>query len=150
MGKNRGFTLIELMVTIAVLAIIGSIAAPSMSNLMETRRFEKNFRELLLVLSQAKSQAVLNRGNVSANLNSNNTSTSTSKNWVVVDGYTNLSISPTVTASTFTYDQNGLISNIAADTTITLCNSKLKVKKMVVVTILGASVLKPDATVSTC
>jgi type IV fimbrial biogenesis protein FimT/type IV fimbrial biogenesis protein FimU len=31
MGNNRGFTLIELMVTIAVLAIIASIAAPSFS-----------------------------------------------------------------------------------------------------------------------
>lgn len=34
MQKEKGFTLIELMVTIAVLAIVASIAAPSFGNLL--------------------------------------------------------------------------------------------------------------------
>jgi len=35
MQKNRGFTLIELMVTIAVLAIVASIAAPTFGDLLQ-------------------------------------------------------------------------------------------------------------------
>jgi prepilin-type N-terminal cleavage/methylation domain-containing protein len=39
MGKNRGFTLIELMVTIAVLAIIAMMAAPAFSNMALATKF---------------------------------------------------------------------------------------------------------------
>lgn len=96
MRRSLGFTLIELMVTVAVLAVIATMAAPSMSNLIEKRRYEKNARELLMTLSQAKSQAVMNRGNVNANLSSNNASSPTILNWAVVNNYTILSISPSV------------------------------------------------------
>lgn len=150
MRTNRGFTLIELLVTIAVLAIIATMAVPSMSNLIEKRRYEKNMRELLLVLSQAKSQAILNRGNMNANLSSSDISGATTLNWAVANNYTTLSISPAVTSSTITFDQNGLISNITGDTTITLCNSKVKVKKTIILTRLGTYIIKPDSIVSTC
>lgn len=149
MGKSRGFTLIELVVTIVVMAIIATMAAPSMLNLVEKNRYERNTRDLLSTLSQAKSQAILSRGNVNANLASSNANTLTSMNWAV-SGYTALSISPSVSASTLIYNRNGLISNITADTTITLCNSKLKIRKQVIVTILGASILRPDTNVSAC
>ncbi|MCU4352078.1 GspH/FimT family pseudopilin [Acinetobacter ursingii] len=150
MRRSLGFTLIELMVTVAVLAVIATMAAPSMSNLIEKRRYEKNARELLMTLSQAKSQAVMNRGNVNANLSSNNASSPTILNWAVVNNYTILSISPSVPSSTFIFDQNGLVSNIAVDTSITLCNSKLNIKKNIILTRLGSYIIKPDSTVSAC
>ena len=144
--KNQGFTLIELMVTVAVMAIIAMMAAPSFGNILEKRRYEQNARELLLILSQAKSQAILSRGNVSANLVSNSANTPTMLNWAVRNSGTTLSISPSVTASTFTFDRNGLVSNISGDTTITLCNSKVKIKKLIVVTRLGAFIIKSEET----
>ncbi|MPW44145.1 prepilin-type N-terminal cleavage/methylation domain-containing protein [Acinetobacter guerrae] len=150
MGKSLGFTLIELMVTIAVLAIIATMAAPSMSNLMEKRRYENNTRELLLVLSQAKSQAILNRTNVNANLSSNNPNNATTLNWVVLNNYTTLVVTPPVPSATFIFDQNGLVSNIAGDTSIILCNSKLNIKKTIILTRLGAYIIKPDSIVSAC
>lgn len=149
MGKSRGFTLIELMVTIAIMAIIASMAAPSFSNMLESRRYERNARELLQVLSQAKSQAILSRANANANLVSTSSNTTTTFNWAVVNSYTTLSISPAVTASTFVFDRNG-IPNITTDTTLTLCNSKVKIRKTVIVTRLGSTILRPDTTVSTC
>ncbi|MDN5418428.1 MAG: prepilin-type N-terminal cleavage/methylation domain-containing protein, partial [Acinetobacter sp.] len=45
MQKNRGFTLIELMVTIAVLAIIASIAAPSFSENIIRQNLDSSGRE---------------------------------------------------------------------------------------------------------
>ncbi|ENV38065.1 GspH/FimT family pseudopilin [Acinetobacter venetianus] len=145
MGKNRGFTLVELVVTIAVIAVVSIMAAPSMANLMEKRRYDQNARELLLALSQAKSQAILNRSDVSVNLASNSVNTLTSLNWNVINN-TTLSISPTVTASTFIFNSNGLISNIAGDRTLTLCNAKVKIQKTIVVTRLGTYVIKPEGT----
>ncbi|GAB01287.1 MULTISPECIES: GspH/FimT family pseudopilin [Acinetobacter] len=145
MGKNRGFTLVELVVTIAVIAVVSIMAAPSMANLMEKRRYDQNARELLLALSQAKSQAILNRSDVSVNLASNSVNTLTSLNWNVINN-TTLSISPTVTASTFVFNSNGLISNIAGDRTLTLCNAKVKIQKTIVVTRLGTYVIKPEGT----
>lgn len=167
MGTSRGFTLIELMVTIAVITVIAMMAAPSMSNLLEKRRYERNARELLLTLSQAKSQAILNRTNVDAYLvaSSSNTNNATTLYWNVANNNITLAISPTptsvnvittppstttATTSAIRFDTNGLISNIAADTTITLCNSKLLTAKPIVITRLGVYIIKSDTTVSTC
>ena len=78
---QEGFTLVELIVTIAVMAIIAMMAAPSMSNLLESKRLDTNQRDLISTLSEAKSQAVLGRQNVSVNLNSAASNTATLLNW---------------------------------------------------------------------
>lgn len=55
--KKNGFTIIELMVTLAVLAIIFAIAAPSFSGLTERRKLngaaEKLFTDLLFAKTEA-------------------------------------------------------------------------------------------------
>ena len=62
--KNHGFTLIELMVTIAVMAIIATMAAPSFGDLIAKRQLDAATRELSFVLSDARSQATTLRANV--------------------------------------------------------------------------------------
>ncbi|ENU21855.1 hypothetical protein F993_03784 [Acinetobacter proteolyticus] len=167
MGKSQGFTLIELMLAISVLGVIATMAAPSMSNLMEKRRYERNARELLTALSQAKSQAILNRTNIDAYLAASSGSTNNARtlSWGVANSNTSLTISPTptsvsvittppstttTTTSALRFDSNGLVANITGDTTITLCNSKLLIQKPIVITRLGAYIIKPDTTVSAC
>lgn len=87
MGKTRGFTLIELMVTIAVLAVIAMMAAPVFNNMMLAQNFNKSTQELILTLNQARAKAVLERREVEVLLKPNSTSgsvanTSTRMNWV--------------------------------------------------------------------
>ena len=73
MGKTRGFTLIELMVTIAVLAIITMMAMPLFKDMMVAQNFSKSTQELILTLNQARSKAVLERRQVQVILQPNST-----------------------------------------------------------------------------
>ncbi|WP_034599006.1 GspH/FimT family pseudopilin [Acinetobacter sp. P8-3-8] len=58
MRNNRGFTLIELMVTIAVLAIIASIAAPSFSDHIAKQSLDNSGMEVLSALNEGRSKAI--------------------------------------------------------------------------------------------
>jgi len=61
---NSGFTLIELMVTIAVLAIIVGIAAPSISNQLANQRVKSTTATLVNALKEAKVESVIRRQEV--------------------------------------------------------------------------------------
>lgn len=61
---NSGFTLIELMVTIAVLAIIVGIAAPSISTQLANQRVKSTTATLVNALKEAKVESVIRRQEV--------------------------------------------------------------------------------------
>lgn len=62
--RNAGFTLIELMVTIAVLAVVMAIAIPSMRGLINSNRLTTQANELVATLQYARSEAVRGNGRV--------------------------------------------------------------------------------------
>lgn len=57
--KVRGFTLIELMVTLSVLAIITMIATPSLASALENQKLKQAALDVKIALQQARTQAVL-------------------------------------------------------------------------------------------
>lgn len=64
MHITRGFTLIELMVTIAVLAIVIAIAAPSFTSVIQSNRTTALNQEMLGAIQLARSEAVKRRKEV--------------------------------------------------------------------------------------
>lgn len=58
--RIRGFTLLELMITIAIAAILISLALPSFQGVMRANRVSTATNELLASLSLARSEAIRN------------------------------------------------------------------------------------------
>ena len=70
---SSGFTLIELMVTIAVLAILMTIAAPSVSAQLANQRVKSTASTLANALKEAKVESIIRRQNVTVVYISNST-----------------------------------------------------------------------------
>ncbi|MFO7857682.1 MAG: GspH/FimT family pseudopilin, partial [Ectothiorhodospiraceae bacterium] len=62
MRNERGFTLIELMITIAIAAILITVAVPGFQNLLQSNRVTSSTNELITAIATARSHAI-RRGN---------------------------------------------------------------------------------------
>ena len=62
--RPHGFTLVELMVTVAVMGIIAVIAVPSFTNLIRNNRVTSAANEMVALLQTARAAAISNRARV--------------------------------------------------------------------------------------
>lgn len=126
---HSGFTLIELMVTIAVLAIIVGIAAPSFGTQLANQRVKSTVSIIESALTEAKSESIILRQNVSVIYDSTaNTITVQNAKNVVLSTYTlnnRSTLTVTITPSAVnkvTFQPNKIVAN-GAEVTYTVCDN---------------------------
>ncbi len=81
--QQRGFTLLEVMVVVAILAILTALAAPSFTPLIERWRVRQTVEGLQSTIYYARSEAIKRGGGVVAQKNPNTAqcTTSANKDW---------------------------------------------------------------------
>ncbi|MES2820549.1 MAG: GspH/FimT family pseudopilin [Pseudomonadota bacterium] len=65
-SQSHGFTLIELMITVAIVGIFVAVAVPSFINFVSNNRTESASNELLSFMQYARSTAVQNKASLTA------------------------------------------------------------------------------------
>lgn len=62
---NSGFTLVEMMIVVTIVAILASLAAPSFRNLIESQRIRSASSDLYFSLARARSEAIKRNTDIS-------------------------------------------------------------------------------------
>lgn len=133
--KNQGFTLIELMITIAILAIIATLAAPSFKNMILKQNLNKSTQELTLLFTDARAKAALERRNITVQLNTSVVeNTPTQLNWMP-QGKAILKIgAPT----SLVFLPTGLVKDATSDISFTVCDQTSgSLSKTVIISKMG-------------
>lgn len=81
MKTQNGFTLVELMITLAIAAILVSVGIPSFRSVIQTNRAATQTNELVTALNLARSEAVKRSSNISVCASSDSATCSASSNW---------------------------------------------------------------------
>ena len=147
--KESGFTLVEVMIVIAVFGIMSAIAIPSFMSLLPGMRLNGSARDIFVTMNLARMQAVAK--NSTGNIKFNSATTYTA--WVdnplsgtqyALDGNgvdtlikngsteTGVTISHNIPYDTFAYNSRGLPSGSSVASTITLTDSGGAVQTVVV------------------
>lgn len=78
---SHGFTLVELMITVAVFAIVAAIAAPAMQAMVAASRLNGATSELVTALQLARSEAIRRNARVTVCASADGTTCSGSGDW---------------------------------------------------------------------
>lgn len=84
--QGKGFSLVELMVTVAVLGIVAAIAAPSFANMIRHNQLVSSSNEMIAALQLARTEAVSRRvtATVCPSIDGEKCSDAVGSEWIVL------------------------------------------------------------------
>lgn len=135
-GKHQsGFTIIELMMTLVVAAIILALAAPSFRDFIANNRLTTTTNSFITAISFARSEAVKRTNNVRVVAVSPSSANEWGGGWQVVDNGGNVlrvfqsdasvvTMDDTNDITTLTFDSRGFLASLAAGTSISICDNR--------------------------
>ncbi len=94
--KQNGFTLVELMLTLAIASLVMTMAVPSFSTMMKNNRLTNQVNQLVTALNLARSEAINRRVNIDVvAVDDSNSANEWGKGWnVVINGGDTLRVFP--------------------------------------------------------
>lgn len=117
---QEGFTLIELIVTIVVMAIIAVMAEPMFGDMLNNQNLNRSSEDLVSSINQARMKAIVERRQVKVQLNSTYVADSDNQiNWVP-SGKAQLK---TGSNTSIVFLMSGLVKDATVDTTFEICNT---------------------------
>ncbi len=120
MIPQEGFTLIELIVTIVVMAIIAVMAVPMFGDMLNNQNLNRSSEDLVSSINQARMKAIVERRQVKVQLNSTYVADSDNQiNWVP-SGKAQLK---TGSNTSIVFLMSGLVKDATGDTTFEICNT---------------------------
>lgn len=132
--RARGFTLVELMVTVVVLVVLVSVAVPSFDNIQLSSRLTSYSTDLVAGSQLARSEAIKRNAPVTLCASSNGTACATNgqweAGWIVISGTQVIQKQP-ATASGYQMRDSGGLSALTFEATgvggtaanITICRA---------------------------
>lgn len=134
-ANQHGYTLIELMVTIAILAILLTIAVPSFTSVINSNRLEAQASEIAISLQSARSEALRLNRSVSVCRSTNGSTCAGAGQWdswitllpgnnaLLRNAYAKAPVQVTSAVSAVTFGADGLAreSGQLLSTSITAC-----------------------------
>jgi type IV fimbrial biogenesis protein FimT len=81
MKRNRGFTLVELMITVIVIAVVATVAVPNFARVIESTRLTGYSSELVSAVNTARSEAIKRGSRVGVCASNDQATCSGSDDW---------------------------------------------------------------------